>query len=281
MRGRKIKNIIEPLDGTIEAFANDIPSYYVKSPLRYPGGKSRAIPHILPLIPERTKIICSPFIGGASIELACTAKGIKVKGYDVFPPLVDFWQCLLERSSELAKKVEKYHPLKRNTFYSLQKRYAALTSPLERAAVFFVLNRSSFSGVTLSGGMSTGHPRFTETSIQRLRDFAVKNLSVEKADYRQSIKKNPNSFLYLDPPYLNGQKLYGVRGDTHERFDHQTLKELLDKRDGWILSYNDCPTIRKWYKEYQILKADWQYGMGNSKKSNEVVVLSHNLELVA
>lgn len=278
---REVKKIIEPLSGQIGIFTNDIPLKYIRSPLRYPGGKSRAVSSILPLIPSDVKTVCSPFLGGASIELACVAMGAKVKGYDIFTPLVDFWQQLINNANKLANRVEKYHPLERKTFYSLQKRYLTLDDPLERAAVFYVLNRASFSGITLSGGMSPNHPRFTISSIERLRNFAIENFTVEKADFRQSIKSNKNSFLYLDPPYLNGQKLYGVKGDTHEGFDHQSLKELLDKRDRWILSYNDCPTIRKWYSDYQILRTDWQYGMGANKTSNEIVVLSKDLELVA
>lgn len=278
---RKIKKTIESLGGRTEAFIDVLPSKYVHSPLRYPGGKSRAVSSILPLIPNDVRSICSPFLGGASIELACVARGIRVKGYDIFTPLVDFWQTLIHNAKKLAERVEKYHPLERKMFYSLQKRYTTLDDQLERAAVFYVLNRASFSGITLSGGMSPGHPRFTPSSIERLRSFAIENFTVQKADYRQSISDNSNSFLYLDPPYLNGQKLYGVNGDTHEGFDHQSLRELLGKRDGWIMSYNDCPTIRRLYGDYQILERDWQYGMGNSKTSNEIVVVSKDLELVA
>ena len=255
----------------------EVPKRYPRSPLRYPGGKSRAVRSILPLIPDDTKKVCSPFVGGASIELACTARGMSVKGYDIFTPLVDFWQYLLNDSVELAERVKKYHPLNRTRFYSLQKRYINLKHPLERAAVFFVLNRSSFSGITLSGGMSPGHPRFTESSIERLREFAVDNLTVEQADYRDSITENDDAFLYLDPPYLNGQKLYGVKGDTHTGFDHKTLRGLLDQRERWILSYNDCPTIREWYADYPIIGVDWKYGMSNSKYSTEILVLSRDL----
>ncbi len=259
----------------------DLPGQYMRSPLRYPGGKSRAVSQILPLIPNETEVVCSPFVGGASIELACVAAGLEVKGYDIFAPLVDFWQCLLDDPNKLADRVEEYHPLERTQFYALQRRFPVLENALERAAVFYVLNRSSFSGITLSGGMSIGHPRFNQSSMEKLREFATDNFTVKKADYRQSIADNPDAFLYLDPPYLNGQKLYGVKGDTHAGFNHESLKELLDQRDNWILSYNDCPTIRKWYQDYPILRAGWKYGMGNSKKSNEIVVLSHDLERVA
>ena len=266
---------------TMEMFPDFPLNYYARSPLRYPGGKSRAIKTILPLVPRNTKSICSPFVGGASLELALAANGIKVNAYDIFSPLVTFWQCALKNSAKLAKMVENYFPLSKQSFYSLQKNHINFSSTWEKAATFFVLNRASFSGASLSGGMSPGHPRFTRSAIERLRKFQSKNFTVKKSDYRESIANHEDSFLYLDPPYMNGQKLYGFKGDTHARFDHQALRDILKERDGWILSYNDCPTIRDWYSDYIILVPAWQYGMGNSKNSKEIIILSHDIKTAA
>ena len=68
------------------------------SPLRYPGGKSRAVElitkqYIIPNLPKEQKI-CSPFFGGGSIELHLANNGHKVTGYDDFGPLVDFWKIV-------------------------------------------------------------------------------------------------------------------------------------------------------------------------------------------
>jgi DNA adenine methylase len=71
--------------------------------------------------------------------------------------------------------------------------------------------------------MSPGHPRFTESAIERLQKFEAKNFNVECADFRDVIQKHQDAFLYLDPPYLNGQALYGVKGDTHKQFEHGAL----------------------------------------------------------
>ena len=250
---------------------------YTRSPLRYPGGKSRAIPQIMNLLPQEIDSLCSPFIGGGSIELACAARGVEVSGYDGFKPLVNFWQVLMENAPNLAQQVLEYYPLSRTEFYALQKRYFDIPDREHQAAAFFVLNRSSFSGTTLSGGMSPGHKRFTKSSIQRLEHFKVENLTVEHADFQESIPANPNKFLYLDPPYANGGKLYGQKGDMHDSFDHEGLSKILHKRIGWLLSYNDCDMIRDLYPDNAFVKAGWVYGMNNnSKRSNEVVILSED-----
>ena len=41
----------------------------IKSPLRYPGGKSRALKQILPIVPE-FKEFREPFVGGGSVFFA-------------------------------------------------------------------------------------------------------------------------------------------------------------------------------------------------------------------
>lgn len=243
-----------------------------KSVLRYPGGKTRAVRAIRQYIPADTNILCSPFLGGASVELSCAADGITVHGSDGFDPLVVFWQEALKNPALLVGQVRRYYPMTRTTFYSLQQNYQTLQSPIERAAVFYVLNRCSFSGTTLSGGMSPACPRFTESAISKLRDFHNSNLKVQKADYKDALDSHKDTFLYLDPPYANGGKLYGNKGDMHDGFDHKELASQLHKRDGWVLSYNDCKEVRELYKKYPIHTPEWTYGMSGKKASKEVLI---------
>ncbi|MBC6429117.1 MAG: DNA adenine methylase [Cellvibrionales bacterium] len=251
----------------------------MRSPLRYPGGKSRAVDTILDLMPPGLDCIASPFFGGGSIELALVSNGVQVSGYDIFEPLVAFWQAAINAPQALAKRVAVYHPMNRDIFYSLQKKMRDdRVLDTDIAAVFFALNRCSFSGTTLSGGMSPGHPRFTQSSIDRVCNFDSHGLlSVERLGFEESIARHSNDFLYCDPPYANGGALYGQRGDCHVDFDHESLAEILTSRDGWILSYNDCPIVRDLYAGFTVLDAAWSYGMNSDKKSNEILVLSKDL----
>lgn len=277
------RNITKPIDATLEHVAvislvsaptNQPQSPTLKSPLRYPGGKSRAVKQILHLLPPNLECLCSPFVGGGSVELACAARGVEVHAYDAFAPLVNFWQVLLDDAPKLAQLVRAYHPLTKVEFYALQRGYFTMKGKRKRAAVFFALNRSSFSGTTLSGGMSPGHPRFTDTAIVGLATFKADRLTIKQADFKQSLERHKHDFLYIDPPYIIESKLYGRRGDHHTDFDHAALAKILRKRDGWLLSYNDCPDVRKLYDGFRILSSKWAYGMNASRQSNEVFVLS-------
>ena len=249
-----------------------------RSPLRYPGGKTRAISEIFRFIPAEIKTLCSPFLGGASVELACSRAGVKVFGYDAFSPLVDFWREAIEDVSALADCVEKkFFGLSREDFYRLQKTASDLPSRKSRAGAFFALNRASFSGTTLSGGMSPGTPRFTASSIARLRALQVSGLKVECLDFHDSIARHADDFLYLDPPYMIEQALYGRKGDTHKGFDHRALADILRARDNWILSYNNDESVRNLYHGYAARPLLWAYGMSKHKQCREILILSHDI----
>jgi DNA adenine methylase len=257
------------------------PLCQIRSPLRYPGGKSRAVKIISRYLPSQTHSLCSPFFGGGSFEIFCAQNGIRVYGYDNFQPLVDFWQHLLADPHQLADSVERYHPLTREKFYNLQQAQLESNNSLERATLFFVLNRTSFSGSTLCGGMASGghdgNPRFTRSSIERLRRFKIANLSVEHANFKNSISKHKDTLLYLDPPYLINSKLYGRKGDLHRGFDHEGLAKILKKRDKWILSYNNSKEVHELYSDFSIVYPDWKYGMSIDKTSREVLIFSHDI----
>lgn len=255
----------------------------VKSPLRYPGGKSRAVEFLFKYVPKKTTEMCSPFIGGGSFEIFCAQKGIRVYGYDNFQPLVDFWQWLLKDSNRLADAVEKFHPISREDFYKLQKKHIESKNSFERAVMFYVLNRASYSGSTLSGGMASGgmddNPRFTKSSIERIRKFKLKIFSVEFNDFKKSIPKHSDILLYLDPPYLIESKLYGVKGDLHKDFDHEGLAKILKNREKWILSYNNSDEIKNIYEGFQFVIPKWTYGMSKDKKSKEILILSNDIPI--
>ena len=266
----------------------------MKSPLRYPGGKTRAVKTIMEFIPEDCGELCSPFLGGGSVELALAEKGIKVHGYDLFEPLTWFWKALLESPQELARVVGSFRKdhslfelndikvkgLLKEDFTKIREELREESKySITNAAKFYAINRSSFSGATFSGGWSqrAAYARFTNSSVERVRNFKEPNLSVKCEGFKESISKHPDTFLYLDPPYMLGKKsdkLYGDKGSTHSGFDHDGLHSLLTKRSNWVLSYNDCDDIRDLYRDYNIVEAKWSYGMNKSKKSSELLIIA-------
>tara|TARA_B110000037_G_scaffold107782_1_gene124906 strand:- start:1068 stop:1919 length:852 start_codon:yes stop_codon:yes gene_type:complete len=217
--------------------------------------------------------------------------------------LVWFWNALCEDNGRLADEVEnlretfvdrngiKVTGCSKESFqrYREDLKTDSFMFSYERAAKFYAINRSSFSGATFSGGWSekAAHTRFTDSSVQRLRDFKAENFRVDYAGFEEAILNHPKAFLYLDPPYLlktNQNSLYGVNGDLHKTFEHELLHSILSKRDRWVMSYNDCDKIREMYKDYEIIAAEWSYGMKNTltpaqnQTNREISVIEKKIE---
>ena len=150
--------------------------------------------------------------------------------------------------------------------------------PLICAAWYFVINRCSFSGATLSGGFSqqAAEKRFTESSITRVNNLDLSKTEIHNEDFTTFLTKDyENGLIFLDPPYYlqKASKLYGKNGDLHETFDHNGLAKILKTKNHWILCYNDCSYIRELYNEYDIISVNWSYGMNKTKKSSEILIL--------
>jgi DNA adenine methylase len=250
------------------------------SPLRYPGGKTRGCTLIWALLQKEypgTTSLASPFFGGGSFELFCAAKGITVNANDLFEPLANFWTQLKSHPIDLAQTVELFRPLSKADFYRFRESIQVESDPLLRAAYYFCINRSSFSGATFCGGYSeqAAKGRFTASSIERLRLTDMRNIKtfshVPAVDFIRTLPGD--TVLFLDPPYHITNYLYGRDGDLHAGFNHEELATVLLTRKKWILCYNDCEYIRNLYKGCRIIPMSWSYGMNATKKSNEIVIL--------
>ena len=251
------------------------------STIRYAGGKSLAVGHIIELLPENITKVVSPFFGGGSVEIAISKYlDLEVIGYDIFDILCNYWKFQIENPKLLYEELKKLKPTKeeferiRKILNKVWKKEITL-DPLT-LAVYFVYNFNLSYGPGFMGWSSDiylDENRYKKI-IERIRDFNSKNLKVECADFQEVIKNNPHAFLYCDPPYFIGKDskmfkgIYPMRNIPvhHNGFKHEALRDLLkNHKGGFILSYNDCPTIREYYKDFKQIFPSWQYTMGQGE----------------
>ena len=167
------------------------------SPLRYPGGKTRACKLLLELVKkyvDTTQFDCvlSPFFGGGSFEFKLQEElGWSVRANDGFAPLIRFWRAAKNNNAELVDRVRAIHATVSKE--QLQDLRSALTtqSDVDQAASVFAINRCSFSGATLSGGFSDGaiQGRFTPSSIQRLANLNLSQVDFWNQDFEVFLKE--------------------------------------------------------------------------------------------
>lgn len=253
-----------------------------KSPLRYPGGKTRALTILGRYLAEHypgRKTLLSPFVGGGSFELACASNGFQVYANDLFVPLYTFWRVLKQDPNGLHAAVLKQLPVSKEAFLQHRNSKLEYEDSNEVAAAYFVVNRSSFSGATFCGGFSSeaAEKRCNTRAVDRLRDVDLQNVTLSNQDATEFLRSHPetqDTVVYADPPYFITSYVYGKNGDMHEGFDHAGFAAALRTRKDWILSYNDCPYIRELYSGCRIFSESWSYGMNNAMKpSSELIIL--------
>lgn len=258
------------------------------SPLRYPGGKTRACKIINDIINKYFNIkdfniLLSPFFGGGSFEFYFQNNyNIKLIVNDKFTPLYNFWKQIKINKNILCEELKKNLLINKEQFLLYRNNILKLNDNiLEQAISYFILNRCSFSGSTLSGGFSkeSSEKRYTISSINKIELLDLSNIEIYNYDFEDFINNfyNEKILMFLDPPYYleKKSKLYGYKGDIHENFNHELLYNILKNKKNWILTYNNCDYIKDLYKEYKILEVNWSYSMNKSKKSSEIIIISN------
>jgi len=254
----------------------------IKSPLRYPGGKSKAIKQISLLVPQFDEFR-EPFVGGGSVFVYLKQKFPQKKFWinDIYKSLFYFWiECrdnpekLILQISDWKREYDDGKVLHRFLKDNIEK-----FEPLKKAAAFFVFNRITFSGTTESGGFSTAafHKRFTESSIDRvsLLSSILPNTKITNLDYEEIVTQTgENVFVFLDPPYYSATKsaLYGKNGNLHKIFDHERFASIMkNTAHKWLITYDDSKYIRELFSFANIKSWDLTYGMRNvNKNSNQL-----------
>jgi DNA adenine methylase len=271
----------------------------IKSPLRYPGGKSRGVnflAHNIPPFQEFREV----FFGGGSLSFYFLQKqaGATFHASDLNFELWCFWSQLQNASTALINGVQEIYDQYKSAELAggkalfnviLNRRNNDLTH-LQRAIDFYVLNRITFSGVVDSGGYSQAsfEGRFTQSSIDRLKETApvIHPIQFHCEDYSYLINRDgENVFLFLDPPYYaaTASKLYGKNGILHTAFDHQLLFESLrSSPHKWLITYDNSEYIRNLYKDFSQLPWRLQYGMTNksSAAGNELLIANYDLNII-
>ena len=269
----------------------------MKTPLRYAGGKTKAIKIITPYVEGVDKIV-SPFFGGGSLEVHWASMGKEVIGYDIFGTLTNFWDVMLNNREEFVEKLktisptpEEYKRIKgilinwgetqemlsswKTDYY---KRDNIITLDNVTAAAYYYFNHNTSYGPGYLGWGSSVYLKQTkwDKMIDNISKFILPKLSVFKGSFEEIIPKHSEDFLYLDPPYYLEKDsdnkmftgIYPMRNIPvhHDGFDHEKLRDLILAHKGnFVMSYNNCETIREYYKDFEFFYPKWSYSMGNGE----------------
>ena len=234
----------------------------LKTPLRYPGGKSRACTKMAQYFPDMREYVefREPFLGGGSVAIYMTKMypHLKITVNDLYEPLMNFWSNLQMFGDELTKELVSL-----KTTYCNQDSARCLfaemkdaindrtKTDLERAVAFYVVNKCSFSGLTESSSFSAqaSDSNFSMRGIEKLPEYSeiISGWHINQYSYEYCFRTDIHDglFMYLDPPYDIKDNLYGKKGAMHKGFDHDKFAEDCSQSSvNQLISYNSDQLVK-------------------------------------
>ena len=272
----------------------------LKTPLRYPGGKSRAIKKMAQFLPDMSKYkeYREPFLGGGSVALHMTQTypHLEIWVNDLYEPLVNFWQQLQDESNEITTRLKAFKrayptPDRARELFIESKELVndARASLVTRAVSFYIVNKCSFSGLTESSSFSkqASDSNFSLRGIEKLPEYSeiIQDWVITNLTYERMSCDEKDVFTYLDPPYEIKSSLYGKKGGMHKGFDHDAFAEECDRHTNhMMISYNSSQLIRDRFKEWTSSEFDHTYTMRSvgdymkeQQERKELVLLNYGI----
>jgi len=238
----------------------------LKTPLRYPGGKSRALSKLFQFIPDLSRYTeyREPFLGGGSVALEIGKRypHLKIWVNDLYDPLYNFWREIQDNGEQVQKELKDLKSIHCNQdsarclFQSMKEVINdEEKSNLDRAVAFYIVNKCSFSGLTESSSFSpqASDSNFSLRGIEKLTGYQelIVNWKITNKSYEELFSDSKEVFVYLDPPYEIKSNLYGRKGSMHDAFSHDNFAAECDRYAGkQLISYNSSALIKERFKDW-------------------------------
>ena len=278
----------------------------LKTPLRYPGGKSRACVKMDPYFLDLREYdeYREPFLGGGSVAIHITKKypNVKVWVNDLYEPLVNFWTQLRDNSNEIAERLadlkgQHGDPDSAKSLFLDAKDYLSKDPERDdatiRAVYFYIVNKCSFSGLTESSSFSAqaSNSNFSMRGIEKLTGYGniIRNWKITNLSYQELLNPDKKAFVYLDPPYDIKDNLYGKKGSVHKGFDHDTFATDCDSCPlDSLISYNADQLVKDRFTKWNAAEFDLTYTMRSvgeymreQQKRKELLLFNYGIEGLA
>jgi DNA adenine methylase len=277
----------------------------LKTALRYPGGKSRAVAKMDQYFPDLRNYeeFREPFLGGGSVAIHITKKypSLDIWVNDLYEPLVNFWQQLqifgedLKNSLVDLKSKHNTPDLAKELFLNSKEQINDSTvSSLNRAVAFYIVNKCSFSGLTESSSFSeqASINNFSMRGIEKLPSYSslIAKWRITNYSYDYLLDGNMGAFVYLDPPYDIKDNLYGRKGSMHKGFDHDKFAaDCAACYMHQLVSYNSDQLVKDRFtgEKWNAAEFDLTYTMRSvgeymreQKQRKELLLFNYNKDLL-
>lgn len=240
----------------------------MKPPIKRMGGKSKLRKTIINKIPEH-KCYIELFFGAGWVYFGKDKSKVEVIN-DIDKELVNLFKMIKYHAPEIERLIE-YEFSGRDIFEEYKNYKIEYLTEIHRSVRFLYLISQSFASKGDNYGYGTTSkpaPHIFYKGVlndlkERLRNTFVENLSFEKIIDKYD---REYSFFFCDPPYFETK---GYSAEFGEK-DHLILRDKLKNIKGkFLLTINDHPKVREWYRDFNIEEIEVSYSVSRSKEARK------------
>lgn len=240
----------------------------LKPPISRMGGKSKLRKTIIEMIPEHECYI-ELFFGAGWVYFGKKPSKIEVIN-DIDKELINLFKMIKYHAPEIERLLQ-YEFSGRDIFEEYKNYSIEYLTEIHRAVRFLYLISQSFaSKMEAYGYATTSKPKpqiFYKNVLSDLKE-RLRNTYVENLDFEKIIEKydRQHSFFFCDPPYFETTGYGNEFGEKEHLILRDKLKNLKGKS---LLTINDHPQVREWYKEFNIKQVEVNYSVSKDKKGRK------------
>ncbi len=242
---------------------------FMKSFLKYPGGKSKIVGHINSCLKSGEKLI-EPFVGAGNVFINTDFDRYLLN--DINRDVIEVFKYLKKEKDSFIAYCEQFFSGPFNSedrYYELRDIFNELDYSKERAALFLYLNRHGYNGLcryNKKGQYNVPFGRYSSPYFpeQEMLFFSSKLKRAEFMcdDFGQAFRRaRKGDVIYADPPYfqLPGKKSFtAYSGKAFNMSDQVKLATLSAKARARgikvVISNHDVPDSRKIYSDADIVE---------------------------
>lgn len=269
----------------------NVASVPLRSPFRYPGGKTWFVPRIrqwLASLPRKPQAFIEPFVGGGIIGLTVAFENLAahVTLVELDHQVASVWKTLVYGDAQwLANRIAEFNFTPETVNTELEK--TDLASSEELAFQTILRNRVNHGGILAPGagrvkygenGKGLASRWYAKTLSRRIRKIIHirERLTFVEGDGLEILEENAHktdAAFFIDPPYTAGGKNAGRRLYTHFELDHDTLFKVSCELSGdFLMTYSNNGQVQALARKYHLAMKEIAMKNTHHAKMTELLI---------
>ena len=235
----------------------------------WPGGKTRLLQHLLPLLSDNPHTCyVEAFAGGAALLFAREPAKVEVLN-DTHGDLVRLYRVIAHHLDEFMRQF-RWSLTSREMFRWCQLQHPDTLTDIQRAARFYYLQRHAFGGKVIGQSLGVGPTMRKTINLLRIEEelsaahLRLHRVVIEHLSWQDCLAKydRHGTLFFLDPPYWQTEG-YGSPF-AFEQYE-QLAERMAALRGAAVLTINDHPDMRRLFDRFEGQTVGISYTIGGTR----------------